>query len=73
MTEEKSYCFYDTRFARFTAGACFCIALLQFAGLAPVWLLELNCRFGIKASVCDQLITASLLAFWLRECEALCQ
>jgi hypothetical protein len=53
MTEEKSYCFYDTRFARFTAGACFCIALLQFAGLAPVWLLELNCRFGIKASVCD--------------------
>lgn len=52
MTEEKSYCFYDTRFARFTAGACFYIALLQFAGWAPVWLLELNCWLGIKTSVC---------------------
>jgi hypothetical protein len=46
MTEEKSYCFYDTKFARFTAGACFCIALLQFAGwlLSGYWslILDLN-------------------------------
>jgi hypothetical protein len=33
MTVEKSYCFYDTIFARFTAGACFALALLHFAGM----------------------------------------
>jgi hypothetical protein len=28
MTEEKSYCFYDTRFARFTAGALHCFVAI---------------------------------------------
>jgi hypothetical protein len=54
MTEEKSYCSYDTRFARFMAGACFALLCCNLRDLAPVWLLELNCRrLGIKASVCD--------------------
>jgi len=53
MTEEKSYCFYDTRFARFTAGAGFTLLCcnLRDGLLSGYWSLII--RLGIKASVCD--------------------
>jgi hypothetical protein len=53
MTEEKSYCFYNTKFARFTAGACFALLCcsLRDGLLSGYW--SLIVRLGIKASVCD--------------------
>jgi hypothetical protein len=42
-----------------------CIALVAFCGIAPVWLPELNRRYGMKGFSTVAIITASLLAVLL--------